>query len=172
MNRTPLPALLALPLAVALALPGCTAPSAGRYPSLLPRAIEKRSDAEPVIEEQAVVADPALDAKIKVLVDAQAASVAGLATAAARAEQMIAAAKGAAAGSDRWIEAQSALAELDSFRADASARLSDFEQLEIERAAENMPEYPALVAARSAAEADSEEQGARIARLQTQIAPS
>ena len=172
MNRLPFRPLIALPLLAATLLPACAPVGNGRYPSLLPRAIEKRSDAEPTVAPQVVTADPALDARIAALAKARDDGAAALGAAATRAERAAAAAKGAAAGSERWIDAQTALAELDGFRADASARLTDIEQLAITRGTDGLPDYPPLESARAAAQADSDAQGERIARLQSMLAGS
>jgi len=56
MNRA---VILLLPIALA----GCVAPNA-HYPSLLPRPIETRDQAEPVRTPQVAVADPALDTQV------------------------------------------------------------------------------------------------------------
>ena len=139
--------VLALP---ALLLSGCagTVPDA---PSLLPRAIESRSDAEPVVEPAAIAPDPALDADIARRVatfDTTARTfAAGEAALAAR----IARARGAGEGSDRWLDGQAALGELQQLRTATDSAVVDIEALAIDRASNGKPPYPALESAIAAA---------------------
>ena len=60
----------------------------------------------------------------------------------------------ATVGSDAWLDAQTALAGLDTPRADLLAVVTDLEQLAIARAAAGQPPYPALQTAQAEAEAD------------------
>ena len=136
-----------------------------RYPSLLPRAVERQSFAEPAAPPAApVVADPALDARIA------AARLSADEAAIARAEQRVRAAAGAAAGSETWLDAQVALGELDALRSGNVAALSDLEELATDRAAALEPDYLALNAAIEAARAAVEAQTQRIATLQAMLA--
>jgi hypothetical protein len=151
-----------------LALSGaCAEQTSGRYPSLLPRPIEKRSDAEPVAAVAGPVApDPALDAKIATFRKALDDGNAAFAAVAVRAGQAANAAKGQPAGSDPWIAAQTALAELDMLRSDTSSTQTDIESIAITRAADGAPDYPALVALQASAETALADQAARIEAIQ------
>ncbi|RDE05204.1 hypothetical protein [Sphingomonas aracearum] len=161
------PALLG---ALGLLLGGCAAGAGGGdAPSLLPRAIESRGDALPAYTPPPLVADPELDAAIARNADARAAAARRLEPIAQRAQAAAAAARGAAVGSERWIAAQSALAELDDLRASASAAVTDLEQLAIARAAQGLPDYPALEQARQAAAAELAAQTQRIERLEATV---
>lgn len=160
-----------LPLLCFGLLGACAVQPNPRYPSLLPRPIESRSDAEPVAPPPAPAAtDPALDAQIATLRKTLDANDTAFAAAAGRAQKSADAARGAAAGSDRWITAQTALAELDGFRATTSSTLTDIESMVIVRAANGEPDYPALVAIRSRAQAAMAAQSAKIAALQASLA--
>jgi hypothetical protein len=160
----------ALPLTCLALLCGCAEQSTGRYPSLLPRPIEATSVAEPESPPPApVVADPALDAKLATLKATLGESVAAFTPAAERAEQAAVAAKGQPAGSEGWITAQSALAELDGYRANTSAAATDIEDLAIERATAGQPDYPGIEALRTEANAQLQAQSARITAIQAML---
>lgn len=160
--------LLLLPL---LALAGCAQPGS-RFPSLLPRAIESRDDAEPMPTAPAIVADPALDTRVAALDAALAKIRTDFERRAAQAQRLADAAKGKAAGSDPWLDAQSALADLDVVRADVSSLISDLERLAIDRAAAGNPAYPALEALRSSAKTQHDDEGLIIETLSQQLAPA
>lgn len=153
-------------LAGSLLLAGCAQDTSSTFPSLLPRAIEKRSDAEPVVEVPVAAPDPALDARIATTQAAMTSGKRDFAMAAARAESATRAARGAAVGSDRWLDAQTALAELDVFRATSSGLVTDLDELLVARAADGKPPYPALDTARAAAQAELDAETAVIGRLQ------
>lgn len=159
-----------LALACLALLSGCAEQGATHFPSLLPRPIESRSTAEPESPPPAVATpDPATDAKLVPLKAALDDSAKGFDPAVVRAEQLAAAAKGQPAGSEGWISAQSALAELDGYRATTSATLTDIEEMAIERAAALQPAYPAIEALRAAAEAQLSAQSARISAIQAML---
>ncbi|GAA0327033.1 hypothetical protein GCM10009087_41610 [Sphingomonas oligophenolica] len=159
-----------LPLACAALLTGCAEQSASRYPSLLPRPIESRSDAEPVPAPVVAPApDAPTDAKLAAMRTTLAEAASGFAPAADRAEQAAQAAKGQPAGSELWITAETALAELDGYRATTSATLTDVEEMAIERATAQLPEYPGIETLRTAAEAQLAAQSARIAAIQATL---
>jgi len=161
--KVPSPLALLLP-ALAL-LSACGAP-AGGYPSLLPRANEQRDDAEPVRASPVAAADPALDAMIaaaRARLDKAAADYASLAP---RAESLAEQAKGLGIGSDVWLDAQAAIANLDSVRSESAAVVADLDRTSIERAAGGAPAYPALDSLRMAAAAQLREQSAVIARVE------
>jgi hypothetical protein len=162
---------LLLPAALPFALAGCGGGGAA-YPSLQPRPLEKRGFAEPTTPVAAAVTDPVLDAQLAGLGKRLDGIEKGFADAAAVAERRAAAASGRPAGSDAWLGAQTALASLDDWRAQASSLATDIEQITIERGATLAPPYPALTALSERANAQAERQGAAIARLQAMLAPA
>ncbi|WP_242140086.1 MULTISPECIES: hypothetical protein [unclassified Sphingomonas] len=151
---------------------GCVAPRSATFPSLLPRPIESRSDAEPVAPVTIVEPDPATDAT---LVDLQKAiDTAGKAfdVAADSADRLAKAAHGDAVGSDRWIAAQTALGQLDGLRATTSSTITDIDELALTRAASGKPEYPAIATLRQTAQAALDAQAARIQSIQARLTPA
>ena len=140
-----LPALAALVL-VAVSLAGCTVANDG-YPSLLPRPIESRDDAEPVRPDPVAVPDAALDARIAEKRTAAASAAKRFQEAAIVAESRVAVARGVVEGSEAWVAAQTALAELDSIRGETVQLVSDLEEEASKRAQAGTPAYPALDAA-------------------------
>lgn len=159
----------AVALSVVLLAGACTQSVSTRYPSLLPRAIERRGDAEPAATVAVAAPDPALDATLARSLTALKAGRKDFATAAVRAETLARAARGAAVGSDRWLDAQTALAELDALRAGVSGLVTDLDDLSIARAADGKPAYPALDDMRAAAQAELDAETAVIARVQASL---
>lgn len=141
------------PVAALLLLAGCATQDISA-PSLLPRAIESRSDAEPTRSVPVATPDPALDAEIAGLIARRAKASAEFAAADRTASARLGAGARAAVGSDAWLDAQTALAALDTPRADLLAVITEFEQLAIARAAAGQPAYPALDAARVETDAE------------------
>ena len=159
----------AIPLVLSAALLSACAAPAGNYPSLLPRPIEKISLAEPVRPVPVATPDAALDARITSLArDATGAKVA-FDTAAGRVGKTVNAAAGTSEGSERWLGAQLALAELDVARTAIDVPLAELERLAIDRAAAGAPPYPALDAALAKANAASTEQRTTIATLNARL---
>ncbi|WP_343520357.1 hypothetical protein [Sphingomonas sp.] len=163
-----LPALAAL-VFVATPLTACTVENDG-YPSLLPRPIESRDDAEPVRPDPVVVPDAALDARIAQKREAAAAAAKRFQEAAIAAESRVAVARGVAEGSEAWIAAQSALAELDSIRGETVQLVSDLEEEASQRAQAGTPAYPALDAAIAEIEALATSQAERATALEAALA--
>lgn len=157
------------PAALALLAGGCAAPQGNRFPSLLPRAIETRSDAEPEAAVMTAEPDPALDVRIAALSRTVDTAADAFAPAANLAERRAVAARGDPVGGERWIAAQTALAELDGFRATTSAAVTDIEELAIARAAEGKPDYPALATAQAAAQAALDAQTGRIGAISARL---
>lgn len=158
------------PLLLALATASCAAPAANdRSPSLLPRPIETRSDAEPVTAPVAATPEPATDATVAKLRTTLEQTNATFATKARDVEHAAAAARGDAVGGERWITAQAALAELDALHATTSSTLTEIDDLAIARASDGKPAYPALDALRGAAQAASDAQSERIAAIQARL---
>jgi hypothetical protein len=158
-----------LPLILVLFASGC-AQERGDFPSLLPRAIEQRSDAEPDRPTPVATPDAALDAQIAKLAQAVEAASASFAKAADRAEQLARAAKGAPQGSERWLDAQTALAEVDVARSAIQQPAADLERLAIDRAAAGQPAYPALDAAMEATRTRAAAQVERVRAIEAMLA--
>lgn len=157
-------ALLALPIA----LSACSTAGDG-YPSLLPRPIEARSDAEPVRPDPVATPEPMLDARIK----AQVATAQEIATRfralALETESRIAVARGVAIGDERWIAAQTALADLDRTRGEMVQIVTDLELTASARIQAGDPAYPALDAAIATLARESAAQAERIAALESAL---
>ena len=169
MNR-PLLRLLT-PVLATILLAGCAAdPTA--YPSLAPRAVEKLGFEEPVTPPAPLITDPALDARIAAAAAKRADAARAFDAAATRAERLARAARGAAAGSDRWLDAQTALAELDSLRAAHGEAAGVLEHMAAQRAQALLPAYPALEKAREEAKAAATAQTQRIDALTRALAPA
>ncbi|OWK33075.1 hypothetical protein SPMU_14200 [Sphingomonas mucosissima] len=159
------------PLIPGLLITGCTAPAS--YPSLLPRVTESRSWEEPVIAAPAPdVADPALDAKIADAMKILEERAAAFDAAGARGERLVASARGTAAGSEAWLNAQVALAELDALRSSTSEIALTLDDLASERALSLAPEYQPLTTAADRVRAAMKRQAERIATLQARLAPA
>ena len=160
--------LFALTVLVA-ALAGCTQ-SPGAYPSLLPRPIESGSFAEPERPAQVAIPDAALDTRIAGFNASLTAGNQQFAAAAQEAEAKVAVARGVPQGSDAWLDAQTALSQLESLRAPLLIALSDLEEIAIERGKAGQPPYPALDSAIAAAEAMTTAQGDRIKAIEAALA--
>lgn len=157
-------ALLILPL-----LAACTRDDA-RYPSLAERPAEKRGFAEPeAAPPVAVVADPALDARVAALRRTLEGIISGFDRDAARGEAAAGRAGARTVGSDAWLDAQTTLAELDDWRAQAAELATDAEQLAGERAATLAAPYPALEALERDAGGQVERIDARIRTLSARL---
>jgi len=162
MKTAPLFALLLLPLA------GC-AREATSYPSLAPRAVEKLGFAEPAVAIVEAKPDPALDGRIAEWQRTLDAVAKGFGSDAAKTEAAAGRARGKSVGSEAWLDAQSALAGLDDWRAQTSALLTDIDQAASDRAATLAPAYPALGTARECVVAEADRQTATIDRLQAML---
>ncbi|GAA0730798.1 hypothetical protein [Sphingomonas japonica] len=150
-------------------VPGC-APTRTDFPSLMPRAIEERSDAIAVVPPAPVAPDPALDRQISGYREELAQSDRSFDAVAARAERLASAA--GAPGSESWIAAQVVLAELDTLRAPVVGIVSSLEALAIDRGVEGKPPYPALDAAIADARTRDAAQAARAAAIETRLGPA
>ncbi|MEH3160219.1 MAG: hypothetical protein PGN08_15670 [Sphingomonas taxi] len=153
---------------LALTLAGCSRDTTV-YPSLSPRAVEKLGFAEPEVPVVEAKADPALDARIADLGRTLDTLAKGAAADAAKADAAAVRARGKPVGSDAWLDAQTALAQLDDWRAQASSLLTDIDQIASDRAAALQPAYPALATLRERAAAEAQRQGATIDRLQAAL---
>lgn len=136
------------------------------YPSLAPRPVEKLGFAEPVTAPAAPAAqDPALDGELAAIVAKGSAAARDFDRAATRAATLARAAKGAKVGSDAWIAAQTAIADLDALRSSHGDTVGTLDDLASGRAAALQPPYPALEQALANARATAEAQTARIDAL-------
>lgn len=162
-----------LPLLVAgaILLAGC-AQTSTRYPSLLPRANERLDFTEPERPVVQATPDAGLDARIAALATLIDSTDRDFQKAAKDAEAKVARARGLAAGSSAWLDAQTALSVLDGLRARAAVPLGDLDQLRIERAQSGQPDYPALQAAMDRASAIVTAQESRARSLEAAIAPA
>ena len=160
-----------LPLvALAVSLGACAEHD---YPSLLPRAGEQLDFREPPAPPpQPVTADPALDSRIAGARAALTRAGAAFDDAAIRAERLTKAAAGAPAGSEAWLDAQTALADLDAAHARQVDVLTDLEQFAADRAMALGTPYPALDQAVTEAQQAGDASAARIAALQQRLAPA
>lgn len=161
------------PAALLILATGCAAPHGAGYPSLAPRAAETRGFEEPAAPAPAAVtADAALDARIAATERGLAEAAAAFARGAAAAEAAARAAKGAAAGSERWIAAQTSLAELDLLRGAHQDGLDALEELAAGRLQALQPAYPALDRALAEARSAAAAQTRRIDALAAMLAPA
>ena len=151
-----------------IGLSACADPT-GSFPSLLPRAVEHQSLAEP--ERPAVVATPdaALDAKIAEVSAGLDNAEKRFNAAAQEAEAKVAVARGLAPGSERWLDAQVALSTLDALRAPVATIQTDLEEMIIARGASGQPPYPALQTASERAGAVGAAQTKRISALEAAL---
>jgi hypothetical protein len=163
MSRIPLIALL-----LATGLAGCTE-TGHHYPSLLPRAIESQSLAEPERPVPVATPDAALDTRIAALLAEVDKAGKDFMAVAQDAEARIAVARGLPEGSDGWLDAQAAMAQVDAARAAVASTLAELEQMAIDRGAAGQPPYPALDAAVARAGALAEAQAARNATLEAAL---
>lgn len=133
MNRTFPAAPLACALSSVLLLSACAAP--GDYPSLARRDAERiAGSAEPATPEPVAPALPAspdagLLARLEGIEARARAADARLREQRARAESLVAAASGAARGSESWSVATVALSGLESARSDAMLALAELDAL-------------------------------------------
>ncbi len=169
----PHPARLPLLLCAALtSLSSCAVPE-GPFPSLAPRAVEKLGFAEPAAPPPAAVApDPALDVRLADNARERLEAARAFDAGANRAERLARSARGAKPGSEPWLDAQTALAELDALRARHQDALGVLEDLASSRAQALQPAYPALEAALQAARAISASQTRRIDAIAASLAPA
>jgi len=151
-------------LLLVLGLAGCTE-APGVYPSLALRPIESRTDAEPEVVTPVATPDPALDKKIAAIGARLTASATAFAASADTAEKAARTPAAQAVGSDEWVRAESALADLDTSRVDTLGAVTDLDQLSSDRGVIGDPPYPALDDARAKAQAQLEAQQARITAI-------
>ena len=147
-----------------LGLVGCTE-APGTYPSLALRPIESRSDAEPEVVTPVAAPDAALDKTIAAIGAKLGASEAAFAASAATAESAARSPAAQAVGSNEWVRAESALADLDSLRVDTLDAITELDQLTAERGVAGDPPYPTLDDTRTKAQAQMETQQTKISAI-------
>lgn len=113
--------------------------------------------------------DAALDAQIADFAGQLAAADQAFSPTAAKASNLVAAAHNAGVGSTAWLDAQTALADLDGIRAESTAAMSAIDELSIARAGKLEPTYPALEALHEKGEAQIAAESGAIADLQKQL---
>ena len=154
-----------LPLIVLLLSAGCTRDDA-IYPSLAPRAVEGRGFGEPAVTPPPpLTADPALDARLMAFGARLDAIVKGFDADAARTTRASGIAGARSVGSEAWIAAQTALAALDDWRAQAGGLASEVDAAARDRAATVGTAYPTLDALRNRTDAEATRQDAVIATI-------
>jgi hypothetical protein len=152
-------------LVLAFVTTGCLE-ATDKYPSLAQRPIETRSDAEPEAAPAAAPApDAALDAKVAGYDATIAKNASDFTAAAARADTAAKAPGAQAVGSDTWVGAQAALAEIESLRGDMLGTLTDLEKLATDRGEASVAPYPALDAARARAQTQLDLELTKIASI-------
>ncbi|MEN3748320.1 hypothetical protein TPR58_14180 [Sphingomonas sp. HF-S3] len=153
---------------LALALAGCS--DTGRtYPSLLPRPIEGVGIAEPKRTVPVAETDAALDKRISELVGTLEAQQRAFSTLAGETEAKVAVASGLPRGSDRWLDAQTALTQLSGTRGSVTDTLLALEGLASERGMAGKVPYPALDAAVGRASQVDAQQAARLRSLESAL---
>lgn len=158
-------AVLPLIAPMLLSLPACGRTD-GTYPSLALRPTEAKGFSEPdTPAPTAPVADPALDTRVAQARLALAAIGNGFDRDAAVAQAAASRPGAATTASDAWLDAQSALAKLDDWRAQASSATTDADAIASARAAALQPPYPAVEALRRAAAAEVAREDASIGQL-------
>lgn len=154
-----------------LLIAGCTAPAS--YPSLLPRPAESQSLEEPTATTpEASKPDPAVDAKIAESTRLLAERSGAFEAASSRAERLVTIARNAAAGSEAWLNAHVALAEMDELRSSTADIAVTLDDLARERALSLASDYPPLTQAAEQARAAVKAQAERISSLQGRLAPA
>lgn len=165
MNR--LPACL-----IPVILLGACASTPGEYPSLARRPIERVAGTLAVPPASSVPAplDPAVSRQIDSLLGRVRAADAKFHSRETGVRRVIAAANGAAKGSEAWSVAMVALADLDAARSEGMVALADIDAIYAAGRIEGEPASEAR-AAREAASALITAQDKVIAELQGQLAP-
>ena len=120
-----------LTLIAPLALAACASDTAN-YPSLAKRGVERIANAAvppPALPPTTAVPDPALVTRLESLLAQAEAAHARFQSRRARAETLVAAARGAGVASESWSVATIAMADLESARSDAMVALADLDAL-------------------------------------------
>ena len=143
--------LCLMPIAAAglLAIAGCASDTVN-YPSLARRDVERIKAAPPPAGTPVVAPSPdaSLPARLAGLVADAREAHRRFGEARDRAERAVAAAAGAAVGSDAWATGSIALASLESARSQAMIALADLDALYASARISSSPDAPAIAAAR------------------------
>lgn len=163
-----------LVLAIALALPACTA-SSGRYPSLAIRDVERAQGqfaTAPVapldVPEVPSAGSGPLAERLAALGTAASASHRAFLASVPAATRLANAASGSAIGTPAWAAAQVALADLDSARSTTAIALGDLDALMVGTAVQSQ-DVSAIEAVRQQVLAQIGEEDAVLARLRAQV---
>lgn len=148
-----------------LLLTGCAGTATSNAPSLLPREIERRTDAPGTPPPAPAAADPALDGAIAEKIAAFDRAVAAFDATVRTAEPRIVRGARAREGSEAWLDAQLALGEIDTARVGVSDATAALDELAIARGSAGAVPYPALEAAITRAGTDAERVSATAIRL-------
>lgn len=160
-------AAFAAPLLL-LVLSACSGQN-GFYPSLAPRPIERQPDVIPEKTAPAATPDAELDSTLAGIDKDLKNAADAFTPAAEKARSLVDAAATAGVGSEAWLDAQTALADLDGDRAQSTAALARLDELAIARAKALQPAYPTLQALHDRGEAQVASESATIAELQRQL---
>ena len=131
--------------------------------------VERIGEETPPRPAPVATPDAALDAQIAQLQADLAGAAKAFEPAARHASTLVTTARTAGIGSGAWLDAQTALAELDGIRAESTAAMSALDELAIGRAGALVPAYPALDALHDKGEAQVADETATIAGLQQQL---
>jgi negative regulator of sigma E activity len=155
-------------LILLLGLTGCM-DARDRFPSLLPRPAETQAAAEPARPIPVAAPDAALDARVAALAAQSDSAFSAFTQSAQAAAAKIAVARGTAQGSEPWLDAQVALADLGTARAPLLSALAELETLAIDRGAAGEPSYPALDRAAKTAADNADQANDRSAALEAAL---
>lgn len=158
-------AMIRRPLLLVVLLAAGCAQATDKYPSLALRPIESRSEDEVFTPVAAATPDAALDAQLGTVSAKLAKIDTDFAAISARADTAAKARGAQAVGSDQWLAAQTALAEIDGLRGDTLGTVSDLEQMTTARGEAGQPPYPALDALRARAQAQLDAESGKIASI-------
>ena len=156
-----------LPLTI-FGLAACTQ-APGAYPSLGKRPIESRPDAVAETPAAAPVPDAALDTRIAQLSAQVDSAHQAFAVAADKAEAAARRPGARQVGSDAWVGATAALAEVETHRSDTQSSATELERAMTDRGVAGLPPYPALDAAYQRAQGLADTDAARIATIRASL---
>lgn len=152
----------------AVSAAGC-AQASDKYPSLALRPIETRSDAETVAPMPEATPDAGLDAQIAAAAGKLAQLDNDFTAGAAKADAAAKARGAQATGSDQWLTAQTALADIEALRGDMLGAVSDIERMVTDRGEAGQPPYPTLDALRAKAQDQLDAATARVAAIKASL---
>lgn len=156
-------------LALPVALSACSTAGDG-YPSLLPRPIESRAEGEVMRPDPVATPDAALDMRVSEQVAAAEKIATRFRSLALETESRIAVARGVEPGSESWVAAQVALADLNRAHGEMVDIVTTLEEVAAERLRAGAPGYPALDAAIAALSRTAAEQAEKVQALEDALA--